>query len=379
MKKLFKILGYILLGILLLSVLALVAVRFMAPGIIEKKLSKDIASYGYEARVELDVDKLSPFGIEIPKLDVLIGKGGIQVENLVLDVQSLLSSGHELRFSIGKLDIGLSDELLSYVEAKGFSPDLAASLRGRELSIRMESPSLIADQKEFYLELGSLLILLSDDMSHSISTGSIKASGDLTGESLIVTPFDLSIDGSKAISFDEGIMSIGNNVYRLGHVTLDRFMIVPDGYINDLLIGFSDTKVIGFSSSAVLSGIEGTSSLFDTLYTDEIDISYNMDDESVSISTAILLEGKGKPLDQVGLEFTLEYGESGFSIRNGLVFHSRMKAGLPFEFHSDGSLLTFRIADSRDFTIERKNPSESVIAEMMSFILLRLTSSIFGL
>ena len=380
MKKLFKVIGYILLSVILLSTLVLVAARFLAPQIIEKVLVRDLAKSGYNATVDIEIDRLSPFGIEIPVLKVDLGGEELELSDLVLDVESLLSSKHELRFEIGNVDLNLTDELLSYLEANGVPEEKLVPFKGRDISLSFGSPYVLANYNDIYVELETVDFgfTLEDGFRALFSTGSIKATANMNGENLMVTPFDINLNGSRLLSFDSGLYSEGRDELNVGHVTVHKYHALPDVVFSDLVLSVVPRGLEANSSRIALSGLDMAADFFDAVETDEAKVLFD-NGGKVIVDTCLIFSGDRKILDVLGIEMTLVMDSSRLEVNEGTVFHQKLKGRIPFELAFEGSEIEIEIAGSKRFGIDMDNPSEAVVSEMISFVLLKLASSIFGL
>lgn len=380
MKKLFKVIGYILLFIILLSTLLLVAARFLAPQIVEKALAKELAKAGYNAEVDVEIDKLSPFGIDIPMVKVDLGNEELEIGNVMLDVQSLFSSKHELSLYLGELKVNLTDDLLSYMEMNGVPGEKLARLKGRNLSLDVESPYILANCNDVYVELDSMDLGFDDEIGkrYVFSTDGFKATASTKGENLMVTPFDVFCNGEKMVSFENGIYSEGNDQVHIGCIRIHRFQNLPEGTLDDVIVKFLPGGVEVDSSKVLLSGIEKTADFFDIVEAEPVKVLIE-NGGMITADTALVFTGDRKILDELGLEMVLVKDGERFEVNDGTIFHRNLKGRIPFELAFDGSGIEVEIAGSRRFEIDISDPSESVISEMISFVLLKLASSIFGL
>lgn len=380
MKKLFKILGYILLAIILLSAVLLVALRFLAPVIVEKELMKDLSRHGYEARVDIEIDKLSPFGVEIPLARLDMGSGELELRNLELDVESLLSSRHELRLELEEVKMNISDELLGYLESNGVPGDKLSRLYGRNLSLLMDSLYFLADSRDIYAELGSIVLGVLDDSGkrNVISTDGLKATASTSGTDLMVTPVDIYCNGTEILDFVEGIYSEGRDTLVLGDVVVHAFQEIPEIKLDDLKVEFIGDGIKLDSSKVVVSSFDKLEAFFDVAETGALEVLVE-DDARFTVRTDVVLSGEKKLLDDLGLELELVGSGNRIEIDDGAIFHRKLKGRIPFKLALEGNVIEVEIAGSRRFDIDRNNPDESVISEMISFALLKLASSIFGL
>ena len=380
MKKLFKILGCILLAIILLSAVLLVALRFLAPVIVEKELMKDLSRHGYEARVDIEIDKLSPFGVEIPLARLDMGSGELELRNLELDVESLLSSRHELRLELEEVKMNISDELLGYLESNGVPGDKLSRLYGRNLSLLMDSLYFLADSRDIYAELGSIVLGVLDDSGkrNVISTDGLKATASTSGTDLMVTPVDIYCNGTEILDFVEGIYSEGRDTLVLGDVVVHAFLEIPEIKLDDLKVEFIGDGIKLDSSKVVVSSFDKLEAFFDVAETGALEVLVE-DDARFTVRTDVVLSGEKKLLDDLGLELELVGSGNRIEIDDGAIFHRKLKGRIPFKLALEGNVIEVEIAGSRRFDIDRNNPDESVISEMISFALLKLASSIFGL
>ena len=380
MKKLFKIIGYIFLMLLLLSGILLVSARFLAPTIVERFLTRDLEKHGYAAAVDVEMERLSPFGLDIPLLSVDLGGGELEILDMSLDVEALLSSSHELRISMGKLKVSLTDDFIGYLEGKGVQSEALSSLKGRNLSIDMVSPYMLAVGSEIYLEVNSLMLSFHDPLGieRMISTDGFKLTADTAETDFIVTPVKLNMHGAEILSFDEGIYSRGNDVLWLGHVTIPAVMGLPETRVCDMELRSLPEGIELTSSGMVISGIEEAGKLLEEVQTEAVYMLIG-NDGRITIDTAIIFSGEDMLLNDLGLKFELTISEDGIEVRDGSIFHRKLRGRIPFQAALEGSIIEVEIAGSRRFVLDRDNPSESAISEMISFILMKFASSLFGL
>ena len=326
MKKFLKILGYTLLAILLLSVLALVLARFLSPVIIEKAILKDLKTSGIVASVNIDIDRLSPFGIDIPEVLVDLGDNEIDIRNLHVDVKSLLTGNHELRAELGKLHLNLSDKLLSHIEGELGEVEAISALRSRNSEVGIESLFVIIDSNDIYLDVG--------DVSFSIDgllfeVDGFKATSELSGHELIVTPFMILCNGNEFISFDEGLFSEDYRTFRLGQVSLHSFNGIPEGLLRNVDLALPGGDMVATMDSVELSGFGKYEDFLDSIITDTVTVTMKPDGH-VLVDTVIYLNGEKKLLDGLGLDILADLDDGRFEIDDGEINHRKFKGSIPF-------------------------------------------------